>query len=98
MFTVSFICQAVSMGGNNTLYYCYYYYYFCLYCCYDIIIILICTYIYYSYVIFSILPTIADILIAIVYFISAFNIYFGLIVFGTMVLYLGRYCILSSRK
>ncbi|CAH1788119.1 unnamed protein product [Owenia fusiformis] len=41
-----------------------------------------------SYIVFNILPTIADIIIAIVYFTSAFNIYFGLIVFGTMALYL----------
>ena len=43
-----------------------------------------------SYVVFNILPTIADIIIAIVYFISAFDIYFGLIVFGTMATYLGE--------
>ena len=45
----------------------------------------------YSYVVFNILPTVADILIAIIYFVSAFNIYFGLIVLATMTLYLGRY-------
>jgi len=44
-----------------------------------------------SYMVFNILPTIADIVIAIVYFISAFDIYFGLIVFGTMLLYLSEY-------
>lgn len=44
----------------------------------------------FSYVVFSILPTIADIIIAVVYFISAFDIYFGLIVCGTMVLYFSK--------
>ena len=39
---------------------------------------------------FSILPTIADILIAIVYFLSYFNAWFGLIVFVAMALYLGE--------
>ncbi|XP_077978664.1 ATP-binding cassette sub-family B member 6-like [Glandiceps talaboti] len=41
-----------------------------------------------SYVLFNIVPTIADIIIAIVYFISAFNIYFGVIVFVAMAVYL----------
>lgn len=41
-----------------------------------------------NYIVFSILPTIADIIIAVIYFISAFNGWFGLIVFVTMVLYL----------
>ncbi|EDV29654.1 uncharacterized protein TRIADDRAFT_20003 [Trichoplax adhaerens] len=41
-----------------------------------------------SNVIFSILPTIADIIIAIIYFILAFNAWFGVIVFFAMVLYL----------
>ncbi|XP_062865489.1 ATP-binding cassette sub-family B member 6 [Trichomycterus rosablanca] len=41
-----------------------------------------------SYIVFSIFPTIADIIIAIVYFISNFNAWFGLIVFVCMVLYL----------
>ena len=43
-----------------------------------------------SYIVFSILPTIADILIAIVYFLSYFNAWFGLIVFVAMALYLGE--------
>lgn len=43
-----------------------------------------------NYVVFQILPTIADIIIAIVYFVTAFNAWFGLIVFLTMVLYLGK--------
>lgn len=41
-----------------------------------------------SYIVFSIFPTIADIVIAIVYFISNFNAWFGLIVFICMALYL----------
>uniref|UniRef100_A0A8C1QVL6 ATP-binding cassette sub-family B member 6 n=1 Tax=Cyprinus carpio TaxID=7962 RepID=A0A8C1QVL6_CYPCA len=41
-----------------------------------------------SYIVFSIFPTIADIVIAIVYFISNFNAWFGLIVFVCMALYL----------
>ncbi|XP_073722339.1 ATP-binding cassette sub-family B member 6 [Misgurnus anguillicaudatus] len=41
-----------------------------------------------SYIVFSILPTIADIVIAIIYFISNFNAWFGLIVFICMALYL----------
>ncbi|KAJ9597259.1 hypothetical protein L9F63_011895, partial [Diploptera punctata] len=38
-----------------------------------------------NYILFSIVPTIIDILVAVVYFISAFNGWFGLIVFITMV-------------
>ncbi|XP_074036436.1 ABC transporter ATP-binding protein/permease Hmt-1 isoform X1 [Leptinotarsa decemlineata] len=41
-----------------------------------------------NYIIFSIFPTIVDIIIAVVYFIAAFNIWFGLIVFVTMILYI----------
>lgn len=41
-----------------------------------------------SYIVFSIFPTIADIVIAIIYFISYFNAWFGLIVFVCMALYL----------
>jgi len=41
-----------------------------------------------NYLVFSIFPTIADILIAIVYLTAFFNGWFGLIVFTTMVLYL----------
>ena len=41
-----------------------------------------------SYVLFNILPTIVDIAIAVVYFIIAFDAWFGLIVFTTMVSYL----------
>uniref|UniRef100_A0A8C8SHZ6 ATP-binding cassette sub-family B member 6 n=1 Tax=Pelusios castaneus TaxID=367368 RepID=A0A8C8SHZ6_9SAUR len=41
-----------------------------------------------SYIVFSIFPTIADIVIGIVYFCSAFNPWFGLIIFVCMSLYL----------
>uniref|UniRef100_A0A4W6G3P1 ATP binding cassette subfamily B member 6 (LAN blood group) a n=1 Tax=Lates calcarifer TaxID=8187 RepID=A0A4W6G3P1_LATCA len=40
------------------------------------------------YIVFSIFPTIADIVISIIYFITYFNAWFGLIVFICMVLYL----------
>ncbi|XP_072179638.1 ATP-binding cassette sub-family B member 6-like [Diadema setosum] len=41
-----------------------------------------------SYIVFNILPTIADITIAVVYFITAFNAWFGLIVFVAMAFYI----------
>eukprot|EP00095_Tigriopus_kingsejongensis_P008735 maker-scaffold683_size112676-snap-gene-0.16 protein:Tk08735 transcript:maker-scaffold683_size112676-snap-gene-0.16-mRNA-1 annotation:"atp-binding cassette sub-family b member mitochondrial isoform x1" len=41
-----------------------------------------------SYLIFNILPTVVDIVVAIIYFSSAFNIWFGLIVLVTMIIYL----------
>ncbi|XP_049873404.1 ATP-binding cassette sub-family B member 6 [Pectinophora gossypiella] len=41
-----------------------------------------------SYILFSITPTIVDIIIAIIYFVMAFNAWFGFIVFSTMVLYI----------
>ncbi|CAJ1086919.1 ATP-binding cassette%2C sub-family B (MDR/TAP), member 6a [Xyrichtys novacula] len=41
-----------------------------------------------SYIVFSIVPTIADIVIAIIYFVTFFNAWFGLIVFVCMALYL----------
>ncbi|XP_066593648.1 ATP-binding cassette sub-family B member 6 [Prorops nasuta] len=41
-----------------------------------------------NYILFSIVPTIVDIIIAIVFFVSAFNKWFGLIVFITMSLYI----------
>lgn len=44
-----------------------------------------------NYILFSIAPTIADILIAVIFFISYFNGWFGLIVFITMVLYIGKF-------
>ncbi|XP_063624102.1 ATP-binding cassette sub-family B member 6 isoform X1 [Cydia splendana] len=41
-----------------------------------------------SYILFQITPTIVDIVIAIVYFVTIFNAWFGLIVFVTMALYI----------
>nr|CAD7454226.1 unnamed protein product [Timema tahoe] len=41
-----------------------------------------------NYILFSIVPTIVDILIAVIYFVSSFNGWFGLIVFTTMLLYI----------
>ncbi|PAV65915.1 hypothetical protein WR25_18544 [Diploscapter pachys] len=41
-----------------------------------------------NYVLFNIVPTITDIVIAVVFFFSTFNLYFGILVFITMVLYL----------
>lgn len=43
-----------------------------------------------NYILFSIFPTIVDILVAVVFFIAAFNWWFGLIVFTTMALYIGE--------
>lgn len=42
-----------------------------------------------NYIFFSIAPTLIDILIAVVYFCTVFNMWFGLIVFTTMILYIG---------
>lgn len=44
-----------------------------------------------NYILFSIAPTIIDILIAVAFFSITFNWYFGLIVFITMVLYIGKW-------
>lgn len=41
-----------------------------------------------QYLVFNILPTLIDIIIAVIYFCIQFNVYFGLIVLLTMVLYL----------
>ncbi|XP_056286985.1 ATP-binding cassette sub-family B member 6 [Pseudoliparis swirei] len=41
-----------------------------------------------SYIVFSIIPTMADIVISIIYFITYFNAWFGLIIFTCMALYL----------
>lgn len=41
-----------------------------------------------NYILFSIMPTIVDIIIAVIFFVYAFNWYFGLIVFTTMTLYI----------
>ncbi|CAG0919528.1 unnamed protein product [Notodromas monacha] len=42
-----------------------------------------------SYILFNIIPTVLDIIIAVVYFATAFNVWFGLLVFSTMAVYLG---------
>ena len=44
----------------------------------------------FSYLLFNIVPTFVDIGVAIVYFIIAFNGWFGLLVFLTMFLYIGK--------
>lgn len=44
----------------------------------------------HSYIVFSIIPTMADIVISIIYFITNFNAWFGLIVFVCMGLYLSK--------
>ncbi|KAM9328441.1 ATP-binding cassette sub-family B member 6-like [Pholidichthys leucotaenia] len=49
-----------------------------------------------SYIVFNIFPTIADIAISIIYFITNFNAWFGLIIFICMVLYLTLTVILSE--
>lgn len=43
-----------------------------------------------SYIVFSIVPTVADIVIGIVYFTSVFSAWFGLIIFVCMSLYLSE--------
>ncbi|KAG5446692.1 ATP-binding cassette sub- B member 6, mitochondrial [Clonorchis sinensis] len=42
-----------------------------------------------SYLAFNIVPTIIDIIIGVIYFLSAFNVWYGLIVIATMGVYLG---------
>uniref|UniRef100_A0A6Q2Z3J3 ATP-binding cassette sub-family B member 6 n=1 Tax=Esox lucius TaxID=8010 RepID=A0A6Q2Z3J3_ESOLU len=49
-----------------------------------------------SYIVFSIFPTIADIVISIIYFVTYFNAWFGLIVFVCMFLYLTLTIILTE--
>ena len=44
-----------------------------------------------NYIIFSITPTIIDLLVAVIFFIYAFNWWFGLIVFLTMFLYICKH-------
>ena len=44
-----------------------------------------------NFVVFQILPTIADIVIALVFFVTAFNAWYGLIVFVTIALYLSTF-------
>lgn len=48
-----------------------------------------------NYILFSIAPTIIDIIVAVSYFVAAFNVWFGLIVFITMILYIGKSEIIS---
>jgi len=43
-----------------------------------------------NYIVFSIMPTIVDIIIAIFYFLTMFNAWFALIVFVTMAVYLSK--------
>ena len=45
---------------------------------------------FFSHVLFNIAPVIADIIIAIVFFVTVFDVWTGLIVFATMVGYLGK--------
>ncbi|XP_067215376.1 ATP-binding cassette sub-family B member 6 isoform X2 [Linepithema humile] len=49
-----------------------------------------------NYILFSILPTIVDIIVAVLFFITAFNKWFGLIVFTTMVLYIAATIIITE--
>uniref|UniRef100_A0A3P9NZK0 ATP-binding cassette sub-family B member 6 n=1 Tax=Poecilia reticulata TaxID=8081 RepID=A0A3P9NZK0_POERE len=49
-----------------------------------------------SYIVFSIFPTIADIVISIIYFITNFNAWFGLIIFICMTLYLALTIIITE--
>nr|CAB3219618.1 ATP-binding cassette sub-family B member 6, mitochondrial [Phallusia mammillata] len=49
-----------------------------------------------SYFVFQILPTICDIVIAIIYFISSFNAWFGLIIFVCLALYLASTIIITE--
>lgn len=44
-----------------------------------------------NYIIFSIAPTIIDILIAVAFFVTTFNWWFGLIIFTTMALYIRKW-------
>jgi len=49
-----------------------------------------------SYLVFNIFPTIADVLIAIIYFAFAFNIWFGVIIIITMVIYLASTILITE--
>jgi len=49
-----------------------------------------------QYLVFSILPTIADIVIAIIFFGVAFNIWFGVIILATMVMYLASTILITE--
>ena len=48
-----------------------------------------------NYILFSIVPTIVDIIVAVAFFVVAFNKWFGLIVFLTMSLYIGKHKFLT---
>ena len=43
-----------------------------------------------NYIVFSIMPTIVDIIVAVVYFLAMFSAWFALIVFVTMTVYLSE--------
>eukprot|EP00092_Neocalanus_flemingeri_P068912 GFUD01084323.1.p1 GENE.GFUD01084323.1~~GFUD01084323.1.p1 ORF type:complete len:834 (+),score=234.65 GFUD01084323.1:272-2773(+) len=49
-----------------------------------------------QYLVFSIFPTIADIIIAIIYFAVAFNIWFGVIILVTMIMYLASTILITE--
>ena len=49
-----------------------------------------------QYLVFSILPTLVDIVIAIIYFGVALNIYFGLMVIVTMAVYHGSTILITE--
>lgn len=44
-----------------------------------------------NYILFQIVPTIIDVFVAVIFFVTAFNKWFGLIVFTTMALYIGKH-------
>jgi ATP-binding cassette subfamily B (MDR/TAP) protein 6 len=47
--------------------------------------------------VFNVIPTLADIIIGIIYFSMFFNAWFGLIVFLCMSLYLSEYCLVKLK-
>ncbi|KAM0730260.1 ATP-binding cassette sub-family B member 6 [Formica fusca] len=49
-----------------------------------------------NYILFSIVPTLIDIIIAVIFFITAFNKWFGLIVFLTMILYIAATILITE--
>ncbi|XP_054265691.1 ATP-binding cassette sub-family B member 6-like [Macrosteles quadrilineatus] len=49
-----------------------------------------------NYILFSIIPTLVDIAVAVIYFVSLFNAWFGLIVFVTMALYIAATIIITE--
>ncbi|KAG8290311.1 ATP-binding cassette sub- B member 6, mitochondrial [Homalodisca vitripennis] len=49
-----------------------------------------------NYILFSIMPTLVDIAIAVIYFVTLFNAWFGLIVFTTMALYIAATIIVTE--